>query len=130
MTASRSETSAVLTPDRRSSSLLPNAGRGASVTVWISQIRLHPLPTLCTSISLELEWLRCQGRRRLPWRVRRPLDLCPSPSMSSVERILSGEGLEKPHRTVDELAGRAAAPLTGAQISAAALRNERVRMRP
>jgi glucokinase len=42
----------------------------------------------------------------------------------SIERILSGPGLEHLFRTLEELAGRAASPLTAAEISAAALRNE------
>jgi glucokinase len=42
----------------------------------------------------------------------------------SVERILSGGGLEQLYRTLEELAGRAPAPLTAPEISAAALRNE------
>ena len=42
----------------------------------------------------------------------------------SVERILSGSGLEHLYRTLEELAGRAPAPLTAAEVSAAALRNE------
>ena len=42
----------------------------------------------------------------------------------SVERILSGGGLEHLYRTLEQLAGRAAQPLTAAEISAAALRNE------
>jgi glucokinase len=42
----------------------------------------------------------------------------------SIERILSGSGLEHLYRTLEQLAGRAAPPLTAAEISAAALRNE------
>ncbi|HTV98309.1 MAG TPA: glucokinase [Steroidobacteraceae bacterium] len=42
----------------------------------------------------------------------------------SIERILSGDGLEHLYRTLEQLAGRAPAALTAAQISAAALRNE------
>jgi glucokinase len=42
----------------------------------------------------------------------------------SIERILSGEGLEHLYRTLELLGGRAADPLTAAEISAAALRNE------
>jgi len=42
----------------------------------------------------------------------------------SVERILSGDGLEHLYRTLEQLAGRAAPALTAAQISAAALRKE------
>jgi glucokinase len=42
----------------------------------------------------------------------------------SIERILSGEGLEHLYRALEQLAGRAAPALTAAQISAAALRNE------
>jgi glucokinase len=42
----------------------------------------------------------------------------------SIERILSGDGLEHLYRTLEQLAGRAAPPLTAAEISAAALRNE------
>ena len=42
----------------------------------------------------------------------------------SVERIFSGGGLERLHRALEQLAGRAPLPLTAAEISAAALRNE------
>ena len=42
----------------------------------------------------------------------------------SIERILSGDGLEHLYRTLEQLAGRATSPLTAAEISAAALRNE------
>jgi glucokinase len=42
----------------------------------------------------------------------------------SIERILSGAGLERLHRTLEQLAGRSPEPLTAAAISAAALRNE------
>jgi glucokinase len=42
----------------------------------------------------------------------------------SIERILSGEGLEHLHRTLEQSAGRAPPVLTAAEISAAALRNE------
>jgi glucokinase len=42
----------------------------------------------------------------------------------SIERILSGGGLEHLYRTLEQLAGRAAPPLNAAEISAAALRNE------
>jgi glucokinase len=42
----------------------------------------------------------------------------------SIERILSGSGLEHLYRTLEELAGRAPAPLTAAEVSAGALRNE------
>jgi glucokinase len=42
----------------------------------------------------------------------------------SIERILSGSGLENLYRTLEQLAGRAAPILTAADISAAALRNE------
>jgi glucokinase len=42
----------------------------------------------------------------------------------SIERILSGEGLEHLYRTLEQLAGRAAGMLTAAQISAAALRGD------
>jgi glucokinase len=42
----------------------------------------------------------------------------------SIERILSGEGLEHLYRTLEQLAGRAAPALDAAEISAAALRNE------
>ncbi|HTC53924.1 MAG TPA: glucokinase [Steroidobacteraceae bacterium] len=42
----------------------------------------------------------------------------------SVERILSGEGLEHLYRTLERLAGREPPALTAAQISAAAQRNE------
>jgi len=42
----------------------------------------------------------------------------------SIERILSGDGLEHLYRCLEQLAGRAAPVLTAAQISAAALRNE------
>jgi glucokinase len=42
----------------------------------------------------------------------------------SIERILSGEGLEHLYRTLEQLAGRATPALTAAEISAAALRNE------
>lgn len=42
----------------------------------------------------------------------------------SIERILSGAGLEHLYRTLEQLAGRAAGPLTAAEISAAATRNE------
>jgi glucokinase len=42
----------------------------------------------------------------------------------SVERILSGDGLERLYRTLEQIAGRAPAPLTAAEISGAALRNE------
>jgi len=42
----------------------------------------------------------------------------------SIERILSGGGLEHLFRTLEQLAGRTAPPLTAAEVSAAALRNE------
>jgi glucokinase len=42
----------------------------------------------------------------------------------SVERILSGSGLEHLYRTLEQLAGRASPSLTAAEISAAALRGE------
>jgi glucokinase len=42
----------------------------------------------------------------------------------SIERILSGGGLEHLYRTMEQLAGCAAPPLTAAEISAAALRDE------
>jgi glucokinase len=42
----------------------------------------------------------------------------------SVERILSGDGLERLYRTLQQLAGRTPADLTAGEISAAALRNE------
>ncbi len=42
----------------------------------------------------------------------------------SIERILSGEGLEHLYGTLEQLAGRAAPTLRAAEISAAALRNE------
>jgi glucokinase len=42
----------------------------------------------------------------------------------SIERILSGDGLEHLYRTLEQLAGRAMPALTAAEISAAALRNE------
>ena len=42
----------------------------------------------------------------------------------SIERILSGDGLEHLYRTLEQLAGRATPALTAAEISAAALRNE------
>jgi glucokinase len=42
----------------------------------------------------------------------------------SVERILSGDGIEHLYRTLEQLAGRAAPSLTAAEISAAALRDE------
>ncbi len=42
----------------------------------------------------------------------------------SIERILSGAGLEHLYRTLELLAGRATPALTAAEISAAALRNE------
>jgi glucokinase len=42
----------------------------------------------------------------------------------SIERILSGEGLEHLYRTLEQLAGRATPVLTAAEISTAALRNE------
>jgi glucokinase len=42
----------------------------------------------------------------------------------SVERILSGEGLEHLYRTLEELAGRTSPALAAAEISAAAQRNE------
>jgi glucokinase len=42
----------------------------------------------------------------------------------SIERILSGGGLEHLYRTLEQLAGRATSVLTAAEISAAALRNE------
>ena len=42
----------------------------------------------------------------------------------SVERILSGGGLEHLYQTLEQLAGRATPALTAAEISAAALRNE------
>jgi glucokinase len=42
----------------------------------------------------------------------------------SIERILSGPGLEHLFRTLEQLAGRAAPPLTAAEISAAALRDD------
>jgi glucokinase len=43
---------------------------------------------------------------------------------ASIERILSGDGLEHLYRTLEQLAGRAPAELTASEISAAALRNE------
>ena len=43
----------------------------------------------------------------------------------SVERILSGSGLEHLYRTLEQLAGRTPPALEAAEISAAALRNER-----
>jgi len=42
----------------------------------------------------------------------------------SIERILSGDGLERLYRTLEQLAGRATPALSAAEISAAALRNE------
>jgi glucokinase len=42
----------------------------------------------------------------------------------SIERILSGEGLERLFGTLEQSAGRAAPALTAAEISAAALRND------
>ena len=42
----------------------------------------------------------------------------------SIERILSGEGLEHLYRTLEQLSGRAAGELTAAQISAAAVRGD------
>jgi glucokinase len=42
----------------------------------------------------------------------------------STERILSGGGLECLYRTLEQLAGRAVSPLTAAEISAAAMRND------
>jgi glucokinase len=42
----------------------------------------------------------------------------------SIERILSGGGLEHLYLTLEQLAGRASPPLTAAEISGAALRNE------
>jgi glucokinase len=42
----------------------------------------------------------------------------------SIERILSGDGLEHLHRALEQLAGRARSELTAAEISAAALRDE------
>lgn len=42
----------------------------------------------------------------------------------SIERLLSGEGLEHLYRTLEQLAGRATSPLAAAEISAAALRKE------
>jgi glucokinase len=42
----------------------------------------------------------------------------------SIERFLSGSGLEHLYRTLEQLGGRTAPELTAAQISAAALRNE------
>lgn len=42
----------------------------------------------------------------------------------SIERFLSGSGLENLYRTLEQLAGRAATPLTAAEISAAAMRDE------
>jgi glucokinase len=42
----------------------------------------------------------------------------------SIERILSGEGLEHLYQVLEQLAGRAAPALTAAQISTAAMRNE------
>jgi glucokinase len=42
----------------------------------------------------------------------------------SIERILSGSGLEHLYRTLEQLAGRVAPSLTAAEISAAAERNE------
>ena len=42
----------------------------------------------------------------------------------SIERILSGGGLEHLYRTLQQLAGRAPSPLTAAEISAAALRDD------
>jgi glucokinase len=42
----------------------------------------------------------------------------------SVERILSGSGLEHLYRTLEQLAGRAVPTLSAAEISAAALRDE------
>jgi glucokinase len=46
------------------------------------------------------------------------------PGHVSIERILSGGGLEHLYGTLEQLAGRASPALTAAQISAAALRNE------
>ena len=46
------------------------------------------------------------------------------PGHVSIERILSGSGLEHLYGTLEQLAGRAAPALTAADISAAALRNE------
>lgn len=42
----------------------------------------------------------------------------------SIERILSGDGLEHLYRTLEQLAGRSPPALTAAEISAAALRHE------
>lgn len=42
----------------------------------------------------------------------------------SIERILSGDGLEHLYRTLEQVAGRVPAELTASEISAAALRNE------
>ena len=42
----------------------------------------------------------------------------------SIERILSGDGLEHLYRTLEQLAGRAPPQLTAAEISAAALHDE------
>jgi glucokinase len=42
----------------------------------------------------------------------------------SIEHILSGDGLEHLYRTLEQLAGRPAPPLTASEISAAALRSE------
>ena len=42
----------------------------------------------------------------------------------SIERILSGSGLEHLYQTLEQLAGRASPQLTAAEISAAALRDE------
>ena len=42
----------------------------------------------------------------------------------SIERILSGSGLERLYRTLEQLAGHANSPLTAAEISAAALRDD------
>jgi glucokinase len=46
------------------------------------------------------------------------------PGHVSIERILSGSGLEHLYGTLEQLAGRASPALTAADISAAALRNE------
>jgi glucokinase len=42
----------------------------------------------------------------------------------SIERILSGDGLERLYGTLEQLAGRSSPKLTAGEISAAALRNE------
>jgi glucokinase len=46
------------------------------------------------------------------------------PGHVSIERFLSGTGLEHLYRTLEQLSGRTAPELTAAEISAAALRNE------